>query len=154
MKANEVMAAFAAEMGQDGIEPDEDGIYAVELDGMEVSFTADDGRLITFAAVGELPPEGREGLLVSMMEAMHLTDDAIFSIDPDAGTVCLQRFDELAFLDYEDFRTRLESFVNLLEEWQGRFASAQEGVTEESPEDIEVPELGTGVGTQDGLIMV
>ena len=154
MELSEVMAAFAAEMGLDGLEADEDGIYSVELDEMEISFTEADGRLITLAVVGALPSEGREGLLMQMLEAMHLTDDATFSADPDSGTVFLQRFDVLASLDYKGFRARLEDFVSILEDWRGRFAGPSGAAEEESLDDIVIPPLGTGVGSEEGLIMV
>lgn len=128
MELREIMAAFAAESGMETLVPDENGLYSISVDDMVVSFSErrDEGQLVTMAEVCEPPPETRDRLYRILMEAMHLgnaTGGAMFSVAPDSEMICLQRFDALAALDLEGFKTMLGEFVNVLEEWRGIVAA-------------------------------
>ena len=123
MELKEIMAAFGAEIGIADLSADEDGVYAVDIDGMIVSFAEDreGGRLVTFAEIGEPPQEGREHIYRLLLETMHQggeTGGATFTVSPDSGTVCLRRSDPLESMTPAGFATMLEAFVNALEDWR------------------------------------
>ena len=123
MDIRELMEAFGRDFGIEGFAADADEIYTLCIDGMNVSFAEiAGGRLATWAEVCEPPPEGREHLYRTLMEAMFMgegTGGAAFSIDRETGKVYLHRFDAMAALDIQSFKTMLEGFVNVLEEWRG-----------------------------------
>ena len=123
MEFKELIGQFAREVGITDAVTDEAGAFRFAIDDMTVSFEANEtvGELATYAQVGELPPEGREQLYRLMMEAMFRgegTDGATLSIAHDSDTVYLHRYDSLAVLDLERFKSILERFVNALEEWR------------------------------------
>lgn len=123
MDLKDIMSAFAAESGIEVLEADANGTYHLGIDEMSVSFIEipESGRIATRAEVCELPPEGRARLYQVMMEAMFMgraTGWAMFSVEPGGETIYLQRVDELSTMDLEGFKSMLEQFVNVLEEWK------------------------------------
>lgn len=123
MEFTELMQGFAAKVGIDGLPMTEDGVCRVEIDGMAVSFleVPETRQLVTWAEVGEPPPEGRERLYRVLMESMYMgkaTCGSTFSIDSESGLVHLFRLDPLPLLDLDTFTSMLEKFVNVLEEWR------------------------------------
>ena len=124
MQLNEIISMFCTEFGVEGVQPDEDGAYALAIDDMTLSFAESGGTLVMASDVGELPAEGRERLYRLMLTAMHgedAADGAVFSVDDDRDMVVLHRRDELSTLTFETFKARLEKFVNLLEDWRKIF---------------------------------
>ena len=120
MELNELMAAFGAEIGIADLAADGGGSYNISFDEMIVSLSEDReaGRLVIQGEVGEPPEGGREHfyrLLLEMGFRGALTGGAAFVMQPDAETVWLQRVDALATLDFEGFKSVLETFVALLE---------------------------------------
>lgn len=139
MEYGELMADFVGKLGLDGAEPDAEGAWHFEFDGMSVSFleVAETGELLTWADVGEPPPEGRERLYRTLLGAMFMgegTLGASFSIARDDGRICLHRVDLLAGLDFDRFMANLERFVNVLEEWRGILADFREVAPEQARE--------------------
>lgn len=125
MEFKELMGQFAATVGITDASADEMGAFHFAIDDMTVSLEADEmsGEMVTYAQVGELPPEGREHLYRLMMESMFRgegTDGATLSIAHDSDTVYLHRIDPLAVLDIEKFKSNLERFVNALEAWRNQ----------------------------------
>ena len=122
MELKEIMAAFGVEIGLADLAPDSEGEYHLDIDDMTVSFgtDAETGRLLTWAEVGEPPPEGKDMLNSVLLEAMHPghgMDGAVLSLDHESGKVCLHRYDSLAETDFAGFKAMLEKFVNTLETW-------------------------------------
>ena len=154
MGLKEIMEAFAAEAGLQGVAADGDGAYALSIDEMVVSFAEDReaGRLVTFAEVGAPPAEGRERFYRLLLEAMYrgeATGGATFSVPPDSDLICLQRFDSLESMDLVGFKAMLESFVNVLEDWRKALADfrdvfpALNGVKEREADEVRQVGLGT-----------
>lgn len=153
MEFKELIGQFAAMAGIDDAAADEMGVFHFAIDDMTVSLEADEtsGEMVTYAPVGELPPEGREHFYRLMMEAMFRgegTDGATLSIAHDSDTICLHRIDSLAILDLERFKSNLERFVNVLEAWRGQlvdFRAIEPAVERaEAAEEKERQELGRG----------
>ena len=123
MEFEDLMAAFGRDVGIAGLGPERDGVCSIEVDGMRVSFLSmpGTGQLVTWADVCAAPPEGREQLYQTLMEAMFMgraTNGAMFAVPAGGETICLQRFDALATLELDGFKAMLEAFVNDLEHWQ------------------------------------
>lgn len=129
MDIGEIMETFGRERGIGGLVPDEDGTYALDIDGMSVAFAEVEGdRLVTWSEVCEPQPEGREHLFRALLEGMFMgegTGGASFSVERGSGKVCLHRIDALGALDLPSFKGMLEKFVNVLEEWRRLVADFQ-----------------------------
>ena len=122
MELEEIMKAFAGEIGIEGVAADAEGAYHFDIDGIGVMFaTSGDGvRLGMFAVIGEPPREGREVVYRALLEAMSpgVTGDGLkFSILRGTDRVVLHRTDPLATTDYPVFKARLENLVNVAEDW-------------------------------------
>ena len=131
MEIDELMREFAVASGIDDVRSDGEGAYHFDIDGMSVSFAAvpETGDMITWADVAEPPPEGRERIYHSLLEAMFMGEGsggATFSVARDTGRICLHRIDPLATLDFDRFRAMLERFVNVLETWRKLIADFRE----------------------------
>lgn len=131
MEFTELMQGFAAKVGIDGLPMTEDGVCRVEIDGMAISFleVPETRQLVTWAEVGELPPEGREKLFRVLLESMYMgkaTGGATFCIDPETETLNIFRSDPLPLLDLETFSAMLEKFANVLGGWRKIVADYRE----------------------------
>ena len=158
MQLNEIISMFCTEFGVEGVQPDEDGAYALAIDDMTLSFAESGGTLVMASDVGELPAEGRERLYRLMLTAMHgedAADGAVFSVDDGRDTAVLHRRDELSTLTFEAFKARLEKFVNVIEEWRGilqDLAPLAEAIDEENARQAEETTL-SGLNAE-GFIQV
>ena len=127
MELDEIMKAFADEIGIEGVVADGDGAYHFDIDGINVMFTAIGGgtRLGMFVEIGEPPPEGREIVYRALLEGMAPNDDnegQAFSILQGTNRVVLYRSDPFVTTDYTAFKERLEKLVNAAEEWRRNIA--------------------------------
>ena len=127
MELNEIVQAFAEEFGIKSIPADENGAYNLEIDGIGIMLaTIGEGtQLGMFAELGEPPDEGREILYRAFLETMapgEGVESIMFSIPPSTGRIVMSRTDSLDSTDYAAFKERLESFVNLAEEWRRNIA--------------------------------
>ena len=145
MELNELMAAFAADVGLEDLEPDANGAWGLRIDGMDITFAdrANDGKLLICADVGEPPAEGREAFYALLLQTMYLgdgTQGSEFSLDGE-GKVVLQRTLDLRYLDLAEFKAVLEGFVNVLELWRMQAADFRPAVNAGAP-----AEAGPGLG--------
>lgn len=151
MEFTELMRRFAEKVGIADLPVSEDGVCRVEIDGMNVSFieVPETRQLVTWAEVGEPPPEGRERLYRVLMESMYMgkaTGGSTFSIDSETGLVHLFRLDPLPLLDLDTFTPMLERFVNILEEWR-KIVADYRGVASQlekaaATEEVESRQMG------------
>ena len=153
MEFTELMKGFATKVGMTGLQLAEDGVCRVEIDGMAISFVEvpETRQLVTWAEVGEPPPEGRERLYRVLMESMYMgkaTGGSTFSIDSESGLVYLFRLDPLPLLDLDTFMLMLEKFVNVLEEWRKIVADYREVASDlektAAEADEQVRQMGMG----------
>lgn len=123
MDFKDLMREFGGKVGLDDLQPDGENTCRVDIDGMGVSFMGhvESGTIVTWAEVGEPPPEGVDMLYRVLMEAMFMgqgTGGSAFSIEPQTGNIYLHRVDPLLIMDIDSFCAMLEKFVNVLEQWR------------------------------------
>ena len=118
-----LIRCFGERLGID-LDRNPDGIYAFEVDGLEFAIhdLDDCGRIVLSGVIGYPPPEGRERLYRSLLEAQYMlkcTGGATFSINPDTGNLALCKTLVTAVLDDSEFFQEAESFINALHSWSG-----------------------------------
>lgn len=123
MDFTELMQAFGAKVGLEGLAPDGDDTCRIDVDGMSISFMEhrESGTVVTWAEVSEPPPEGVSVLYRVLMESMFMgqaTGGSTFSVEPETGKIFLHRVDPLQAFDLDSFCSMLERFVNVLEQWR------------------------------------
>ena len=125
---------------------DAGGAAALEIDGEAVVLQDAGELLLVRAEVGEIPADGREGILASAMEANFLyqgTGGGSFALNPADGHLHLQRYDWLERLDVDAAVSMLQRFSDTISSWRKiltdiQFASAD-------------PETGSAGGRGDGV---
>lgn len=145
MEFDELMKGFAGQIGVPDLAPTEDGTCQVDIDGMVVNFVEvpETRQLVTWAEVGEPPPEGRERLYKALMEAMYMgqaTGGSTFALSPQSERIQLFRLDPLTLLDLEAFLAMLEKFVNVLEQWRkllGEFSAVAPEIAKSEAKGVE-----------------
>ena len=128
MELEEIMKAFAAETGIEGIAVADDGAYHFDIDGISVMFATNDEKtqIGMYAEIGEPASEGREIVYHAVLEAMapgEYADGNVFSILRGSDRIVLSRADPMALTDYAVFKARLENLVNVAEDWRRNIAN-------------------------------
>ena len=126
MEYNELIEKLAAALGIEGLVP-EDGVAALNIDGMRIAFLHDEGAdaLLLFATVGTPPPEAEERFSAILLQANHLfrgTGGATLAQNQETRDYTLVRSLPLALLDADSLVAELESFANTLARWTGLLA--------------------------------
>ena len=130
MEFKELLAAFAAKYGVDGLDG-ADGVAELEVDGIRVEMLEDPQArsLVACAEIG-LPPPDANGAFGSMMLKanflLRATDGATLCENPETGVYALVRPFPLALTDCESLAAGLESLVNQAENWRRVLAGIRE----------------------------
>ena len=114
---------FGEQLGID-LDRNPDGAYSFEVDGLAfVIHDLDDcGRIVLSGDIGYPPPEDREHLYKTLLDAQYMlkcTGGATFSINPDTGNLTLCKALVTAILDDREFFQETENFINVLHSWAG-----------------------------------
>ena len=150
MELNELIPAFAAKMGIEGLEV-KDGSCSLEIDGIPIEIVEmPDGKaLVLTAIIGPPPLEKTEAFLELLLEANAEslgTQAMAFGKLPDSSNLILQWRIPTQNLELEAFCTELEAFINKVEQWRKVLEdfgpAAEEAVSQE--EDAPVPIMGLG----------
>ena len=93
MEFNELIQAFAASLGLDGVEI-EGGAAAFEIDGMKVNIfnDAEADTVMVYGEIGQPPSEDDRSFGPAMLKANHLfggTGGATFCQDPETGAYAI-----------------------------------------------------------------
>ena len=147
MELDELMAAFAAETKLEGLAPDSEGVYQLNIDDMVVAFREDanERRLVTESEVCTLADKGAQCIYQVLFEAMFLgqvTGDGWFAFAPDSDRVLFQRSDYLDLLDLEKFKAMLEDFLNRVEQWRHSLGEFRKVVNELETSTAATPDGG------------
>ena len=130
MEFKEMLAAFAAKYGVEGLDGAE-GAAELEVDGIRVELLEDPSTrsLIACAEIG-LPPPDANGAFGSMMLKanflLRATDGATLCQNPESDAYALVRPFPLALTDCESLAAGLESLVNQSENWRKALAGLRE----------------------------
>ena len=136
MEFNELLAAFAAKYGVDGLDG-ADGVAELEVDGIRVEMLEDSQArsLIACAEIGLPPPDANGAFGAMMLKANFLlraTDGATLCQNPETGAYALVRPFPLALTDCESLAAGLESLVNQTENWRKALAGLREAEAAQS----------------------
>ena len=95
----------------------------------------DKGTLLTCADLGEPPPEGRERLFQTLLEANDLyvdTAGAMLSLNQRTGHVRLQRYDDMDVLSKLGPSSALTVFADTAAAWKKLIADFRDAPSKES----------------------
>ena len=130
MEFKELLAAFAAKYGVDGLDGAE-GVAELEVDGVRVELLDDPQTrsLVACAEIGLPPPDANGAFGAMMLRANFLlraTEGATLCENPETGAYALVRPFPLALADGESLCAGLESLVNQTENWRKALAGLRE----------------------------
>jgi hypothetical protein len=133
MEFKELLAAFAAEHGINGLDG-ADGSAALEVDGMRVELLEDPASrcLLACAEIGLPPPDANGAFGAMMLQANFLlrgTEGATLCQNPETGAYSIVRAFPLALADAASLAAGLESLVNQTENWRKVLAGLREAET-------------------------
>ena len=122
MELNELMSAFAENLGIEGIEV-KDGICSMTIDDIPMEFTESPGgeAVVGVAVIGEPPPDKREAFYEMLLEAntrLYGTLGVALSKLPDTGEIALIGGLPFKGLELKEFCKGLDEFINKAEEWR------------------------------------
>ena len=150
MELNELIPAFAAKLGIEGLEV-KDGSCSLEIDGipMEMAEILEGKAIVVTAIIGPPPLEKTEAFFELLLEANteSLGMQAMaFGKLPDSSDLILQWRIPNQNLELEAFCTELEAFINRVEQWRQALEdfrpAAEEAVIQE--EDAPISIMGFG----------
>ena len=122
MDFNELLAAFAAKYGIEGLDG-ADGAAELDVDGFRVELLDDQQThsLLACAEIG-LPQPDADGVFCGLMLKANFllrdTEGATLCQNPETGAYALVRPFPLALTDVESLGAGLESLVNQAENWR------------------------------------
>ena len=136
MEFKELMAAFAAKYGIEGLDG-ADGVAELDVDGVRVELLDDKHARSALACVeiGHPPPDANGALGAMMLQANFLlraTEGATLCQNPETHAYALVRPFPLALTDVASLAAGLESLVNQAENWRKALSSLHVAETERS----------------------
>ena len=122
MELNELIPAFAAKLGIEGLEV-KDGSCSLEIDGipMEMAEILEGKAIVVTAIIGPPPLEKTEAFFELLLEANteSLGMQAMaFGKLPDSSNLILQWRIPTQNLTLDAFCVELEAFINKVEQWR------------------------------------
>ena len=140
MEFKEMLAAFAAKYGVDGL-GGADGVAELVVDGIRVEMLEDSQArsLIACAEIGLPPPDANGAFGAMMLKANFLlraTDGATLCQNPESDAYALVRPFPLALTDCESLAAGLESLVNQTENWRKALAGLREAESARSKAQV------------------
>ena len=100
---------------------DAGGAFALEIDGETVILQDAGELLLVRAEVGEIPADGREGILASAMEANFLyqgTGGATLAVNPADGRLHLQKYNWMERLDADSVLAAIGNMADTAAAWR------------------------------------
>ena len=129
MEFKELLAAFAAEYGVEGLDG-ADGVAELDVEGTRVELLDDKQArsIVACAEIGHPPPDANGAFGAMMLQANFLlraTDGATLCQNPETHAYAIVRPFPLALADVASFAAGLESLVNQAENWRKALSSLQ-----------------------------
>ena len=142
MEFNELISDFATRHGIEGLSA-EDGVTALDIDGIVITLAADGDALVVAAEIGEPPAEGRAEFADTLLEA-NQGANTILAKNHETGRYILVRRLAFVSLDSATFDASLEEFVNQAEIWRKFLADFRPFAKAADEMKGEVPVFGAG----------
>ena len=122
MEFKELLAAFAAEYGVEGLDG-ADGVAELDVEGTRVELLDDKQArsIVACAEIGHPPPDADGAFGAMMLQANFLlrgTEGATLCQNPETHAYALVRPFPLALTDVGSLAAGLESLVNQTENWR------------------------------------
>ena len=129
MEFKELLAAFAAEYGVEGLDG-ADGVAELDVEGTRVELLDDKQArsIVACAEIGHPPPDANGAFGAMMLQANFLlraTDGATLCQNPETHAYAIVRPFPLALADVALFAAGLESLVNQAENWRKALSGLQ-----------------------------
>ena len=145
MELKELMSAFAATLGIDGIEV-KDGVCSMTIDDIPMEFTESPGgeAVIGVAVIGEPPPDKREAFYEMLLEAntqLYGTQGIALGKSPDTGEVMLIGGLPFKGLEVKEVCKCLDEFVSKAEEWRETLENFRPAAEEAAVRDEEAAQF-------------
>ncbi len=146
MELNELIPAFAAKLGIEGLEV-KDGSCSLEIDGipLEIVEMLDGKALVLTAIIGPPPLEKTEAfyelLLAANAESLGMQSMAFGKL-PDSSDLILQWRLLTHDLQVESFCTDLEGFINKVEQWRQALENFRPAAEEATIMEEDAPIMG------------
>ena len=109
---------------------DAGGAFALEIDGETVILQDAGEMLLVRAEVGEIPADGREGILASAMEANFLyqgTGGATLAVNPADGRLHLQKYNWMERIDADSVLAAIGNMADTAAAWRRILADYRPG---------------------------
>lgn len=144
MEFKELLAAFAARYGIDGLDG-ADGVAELKVDGIRVELLDDlhAQSILACAEIGHPPPDANGAFGSMMLQANFLlraTEGATLCQNPETHAYALVRPFPLALTDVASLAAGLESLVNQTENWRKALAGLREVETAQSQRAAALPD--------------
>ena len=142
MDFNDLIADFATRHNVAGLAA-EDGVAALDVDGILINLVAAGDLLAASAEIGEPPAEGA-GIFADLLLEANLESDAFFAKSRETGKYVVVRRSPLPSLDSTTFDTLLEGLVNFAETWRRLLDDFRPAAKAAAEENADTPAFGTG----------
>jgi len=153
MEFNELIQAFAASLGLEGVEI-EGGAAAFEIDGMKVNIfnDAEADTVMVYGEIGQPPSEDDRSFGPAMLKANHLfggTGGATLCQDPETGAYAIFQAFPISGLNAESLAEHVARLVDKTEHWRNilnafQVAEREKGATAAEEVLLDVIHGGTG----------
>ena len=158
MEFNELIQAFAASLGLDGVEI-EGGAAAFEIDGMKVNIfnDAEADTVMVYGEIGQPPSEDDRSFGPAMLKANHLfggTGGATLCQDPETGEYAIFQAFPLSGLNAESLTEHVARIADKTEHWRNILNAFQVAEREKGTAAAEEVLLDAIHGGQGGFIQV
>ena len=122
MEFKELIAAFAAKYGIEGLDGVDD-VVELDVDGSRVELLDDQQTrsVVVCTEIGQPPPDANGEFGAMMLKAnfmLRATDGATLCQNPETGVYAIVRSFPLALTDVASLVAGLESIVNQTENWR------------------------------------
>lgn len=158
MEFNELIQAFAASLGLDGVEI-EGGAAAFEIDGMKVNIfnDAEADTVMVYGEIGQPPSEDDRSFGPAMLKANHLfggTGGATLCQNPEMGEYAIFQAFPLSRLNAESLAEEVARIVDKTEHWRNILNAFQVAEREKGAAAAEEVLLDAIHGGQSGFMQV
>ena len=145
MEFEDLLKPLATVCGIDRLEPDESHMVHLGAKGTALTIVGDPETrsVVLFSELGELPVEGREAFYEQALKANWLSQGgggATLAINPESGTLALNRALPMDLLDGEGFVEIVREFLfvltrwrQLARDWRGAVKEGAEGGADAAP---------------------